>query len=79
MVTHGDFSLDNILIVGGAVVGCIDLGRVGIADRYQDLAILANCLAEFDPVLERRMFTRYGLPEPDDAKLRLHLLLDELF
>ncbi|MET3722526.1 APH(3') family aminoglycoside O-phosphotransferase [Sphingomonas trueperi] len=39
-VTHGDFSLDNLLVVQGEVTGCIDLGRVGIADPWQDLAIL---------------------------------------
>ena len=30
VVTHGDFSLDNLLTRGGEVVGCIDVGRVGI-------------------------------------------------
>lgn len=34
VVTHGDFSLDNLLVVEGTVTGCIDLGRVGIADRW---------------------------------------------
>jgi aminoglycoside 3'-phosphotransferase I len=52
VVTHGDFSLDNILMVDGKVVGCIDAGRVGIADRYQDLAILWNSLGEFTPCLQ---------------------------
>jgi len=79
VVTHGDFSLDNILIADGAVVGCIDVGRAGVADRYQDLAILWNCLGDFDSALQRRFFEGYGLPEPDSRKLRFHLLLDELF
>jgi aminoglycoside 3'-phosphotransferase-1 len=79
VVTHGDFSLDNLLIDQGQVVGCIDVGRVGIADRYQDLAILWNCLGEFNPALQRRMFERYGIAEPDRGKLQFHLLLDELF
>ncbi|ESQ81786.1 hypothetical protein AEAC466_20400 [Asticcacaulis sp. AC466] len=79
VVTHGDFSLDNLLIVDGEVIGCIDLGRVGIADRYQDLAILWNCLGEFDPSLQDRLFQQYGIPDPDPGKLQFHLILDELF
>ncbi|MDJ0276413.1 APH(3')-I family aminoglycoside O-phosphotransferase [Sphingomonas sp. 2R-10] len=79
VVTHGDFSLDNLLLQDGEVTGCIDLGRVGIADRYQDLAILANCLGAFDDALVARMFVTYGVAEPDGARMAFHLLLDELF
>lgn len=78
VVTHGDFSLDNILIEGGAVVGCIDVGRTGGADRYQDLAILWNCLGEFDAALQARLFATYGVAL-DQRKLDFHLILDELF
>lgn len=79
VVTHGDFSLDNLLIHDGEVVGCIDVGRLGIADRYQDLAILWNCLGDFDAALQERLFASYGIAEPDRRKLQFHLLLDELF
>ncbi len=79
VVTHGDCSLDNLLVRDGAVVGCIDVARVGVADRYQDLAILFNCLGEFGPALQERMFAAYGIATPDTAKLTFHLLLDELF
>ncbi|WCT75446.1 APH(3')-I family aminoglycoside O-phosphotransferase [Sphingomonas naphthae] len=79
VVTHGDFSLDNILMIDGAVAGLIDVGRVGIADRYQDLAILWNCLHEFGGGLPERLFDQYGIAAPDQAKLRFHLMLDELF
>jgi aminoglycoside 3'-phosphotransferase-1 len=79
VVTHGDFSLDNILMRDDAVVGCIDVGRAGIADRYQDLAILWNCLGEFDALLQERMLRRYGIVDHDEAKLHFHLMLDELF
>lgn len=78
VVTHGDFSLDNILIADGAVTGCIDVGRAGIADRYQDLAILWNCLGEFEG-LQARLFDSYGISAPDQDKLDFHLMLDELF
>lgn len=79
VVTHGDFSLDNLLIHDDEVVGIIDLGRVGIADRYQDLAILWNCLGEFDPSLQDRLWQQYGIVDLDRRKLQFHLMLDELF
>ncbi|MCY3126397.1 hypothetical protein ECE26_17640, partial [Acinetobacter baumannii] len=42
----------NLIFDEGKLIGCIDVGRVGIADRYQDLAILWNCLGEFSPSLQ---------------------------
>jgi len=79
VVTHGDFSLDNILIADGRVSGCIDVGRTGLADRYQDMAILWNCLGEFGPHLQRRMLAALGEGSGDRALIDFHLLLDELF
>ncbi|MEO9130349.1 MAG: APH(3')-I family aminoglycoside O-phosphotransferase [Sphingomonas sp.] len=79
VVTHGDVSLDNIIMADGDIVGCIDPGRAGIADRYQDLAILWNCLGEFGPALQQRLFESYGIDQPDERKIRFHLMLDELF
>ncbi len=79
VVTHGDYSLDNLLMEGDRVTGCIDVGRVGIADRYQDLAILGASLAEFGEELPARMYACYGIAAPDRARKRFHLLLDELF
>ena len=79
VVTHGDFSLDNLLILDGRVTGCVDAGRVGIADRYQDLAIFWNGLGEFGEPLQERFLNRYGVTEADRGKLLFHLMLDELF
>jgi aminoglycoside 3'-phosphotransferase-1 len=79
VVTHGDFSLDNLLMMDGEVIGCIDAGRLGIADRYQDLAIIWNCLGAFEGDLRGRFLARYGVPDLDQSKLDLHLMLDELF
>lgn len=79
VVTHGDFSLDNILLeADGAVSGVIDVGRLGVADRYQDLAILLNCLNEFGKPLGDQLFAAYRT-EPDPVRIEAHLLLDELF
>ena len=79
VVTHGDYSLDNILMMDGRVTGLIDLGRTGAADRYQDLAILWNCLGEFGDQLQAQFFSAYGIRAPDEQKLRFHLALDEFF
>lgn len=79
VVTHGDYSLDNILMMDGRVTGLIDLGRLGVADRYQDLAILWNCLSEFGDDLQKHFFAAYGINAPDEQKLRFHLALDEFF
>lgn len=79
VVTHGDFSLDNILIAGGAVTGCIDVGRAGLADRYQDIAILWNCLGEFSADLQSRLLVALGEGAGDRERIDFHLLLDELF
>jgi aminoglycoside 3'-phosphotransferase-1 len=79
VVTHGDWSLDNMLIEDGEVSGCIDVGRLGVADRYQDLAILWNCLDEFGPAAQTRFLDAYGLTGLNEDKLRFHLALDEFF
>ena len=79
VVTHGDFSLDNILIRDGEVTGCIDVGRTGIADRYQDISIFWNSVGEFGPLLQDKFLREYGLPGPDQSKLDFHLMLDEFF
>lgn len=89
VVTHGDYSLDNILIADGPITdspitdshvsGCIDLGRLGVADRYQDLAIAWNCLDEFGPNAQQAFLDAYGLAELDADRLAFHLALDEFF
>lgn len=79
VVTHGDYSLDNLILRDGEVVGCIDVGRAGLADRYQDLAIAWNGLGEFGRPLQARFLRSYGLDAPDQRKLDFHLMLDEFF
>jgi aminoglycoside 3'-phosphotransferase I len=79
VVTHGDFSLDNVFVDEGRVTGCIDVGRVGVADPYQDLAILWHNLAPFGEAARRALWPAYGIRAPDIRKLQFHLCLDEFF
>lgn len=80
VVTHGDCSLDNILLdADGNVTGMIDLGRLGLADRYQDLAVLWNDLEAFGEHAQDMLFSAYGIEQPDIRKVHFHLCLDECF
>ena len=62
--THGDYCLPNIIIDEefGHVVGFVDLGRAGIADRYHDLAL---CLRSIEYNIgndfSRTLLKAYGL------------------
>jgi aminoglycoside phosphotransferase len=80
--THGDYCLPNILINSehSGISGFIDLGRAGVADRYQDLALAARSLTyNFGPGWESLLWESYGLTSLDAAKLEYYVLLDELF
>lgn len=79
VVTHGDFSLGNVLVHEGRVSGVIDVGRLGVADPYQDLAILHDNLAEFGEAAQVALWRGYGIAQPDEARRVAHLRLDELF
>lgn len=80
VVAHGDLTLDNLLVHQGAVSGCIDVGRLGVADRYQDLALLWRSLGDA-PRLQRRLFDALGIAQVDfdPRRLQFHLVLDEFF
>lgn len=76
VVAHGDFTPSNVLD-GGLL---IDLGGVGVADRYRDLALVERDLpADFGVDELRAFYAAYGLAEPDRRRLDYYRLLDELF
>jgi aminoglycoside phosphotransferase len=78
--THGDYCLPNILFSDGQLTGFVDLGRCGVADRYQDLALLVRSL---DYNLGKNMGSfvakAYGLDGLDQVKVDYYQLLDEFF
>lgn len=87
--SHGDFCLPNIFISGEDVIGFVDWGRGGIADRWQDIALCVrslrhNCIefgkySEMEYERYKRLLFDCLQIEPDEDKIRYYCLLDELF
>lgn len=87
--THGDYCLPNIFAENGSITGFLDLGKAGIADRWQDIALCVRSLkynlceifgcSETEFLNCKRLFyDKIGIEE-DKEKLRYYILLDELF
>ena len=79
-LTHGDYCLPNIFITGTKATGFIDMGRGGIADKYQDIALCVRSLRynTFGRNDNNLLFRHMGLA-PDWDKIDYFILLDELF
>lgn len=93
VLAHGDFCLPNLIASGVYLTGFIDLGRSGVSDIYQDIALCYRSLrhnlegkygvlqsfteAEVDNYGDM-FFQKLGI-EPDWDKIDYYILLDELF
>jgi aminoglycoside phosphotransferase len=77
--THGDYCVPNIILKDGQLSGFVDWGNAGVADRYQDLALLTrSILYNFGEDWTKKIFEIYDI-EPDWKKIRFYQLLDEFF
>ena len=80
VVTHGDACPENFIFRGDTFVGFIDCGRVGLADKHQDLALASrNIDALFGQELVDTFFIEYGEPNPNLGKIEYYRILDEFF
>jgi streptomycin 3"-kinase len=80
VVCHGDLCLPNVFFDPGtlSVTGLIDVGRLGVADRYSDLALTVIQLHDEWAADPGPFLAAYGLPEPDQRRLEFFRLLDPL-
>lgn len=89
VLTHGDLCLPNVFADGEQVTAFIDNGKMGPADRWQDLAIVLRSLRHnFDGKYtggvpykgydDNMLLAKLGM-KLDEKKYRYYLLLDELF
>jgi kanamycin kinase len=78
VVCHGDFCAPNMLLQDGRVTGFVDLGELGAADRWWDVAVGAWSVGwNFGEELEPLFYEGYGI-EPDPARIRFFRLLYDL-
>lgn len=78
--SHGDLTFENIIFDHQKGVGLIDIGRMGFADRYQDLALAyRSLLYQTNQDESTRLLFNQLQFDVDENKLDYYLLLDELF
>ena len=88
VLSHGDFCLPNIFLEDGRIKGFIDLGKTGVGDKWNDIALCYRSLKHnfdgtyggkvYEDFNSDMLFEKLGI-EPDWEKIKWYLLLDELF
>ncbi|MBT8397716.1 MAG: aminoglycoside 3'-phosphotransferase [Gemmatimonadetes bacterium] len=75
VVCHGDYCFPNILIEDGVATGFVDLGELGVADRWWDLAVATWSVTwNLGPGYEDLFLEEYGVGR-DDERVEFYRLL----
>ena len=79
VVCHGDYCFPNVLLdYEGTITGFLDLGELGVADRWWDLAVGAWSVTwNVGPGWEDLFYRSYGV-EPDRQRIAFFRLLYDL-
>ncbi len=78
VVCHGDYCAPNMLLQKSRVTGYVDLGELGAADRWWDLAVGAWSIGwNFGEEHESLFYEGYGI-DPDPGRIRFYRLLYDL-
>jgi aminoglycoside 3'-phosphotransferase-2 len=78
VITHGDYCAPNIVFDGDQLSGFVDIGVLGVADRWRDLAVALWTLERnIGPGWDELFLQTYGA-EPDRSRQAFYLLLYEL-
>jgi kanamycin kinase len=78
VVCHGDYCPPNALITDGQVTGYVDLGELGVADRWWDLGVASRAITwNYGPGLEGLFLAAYGAT-PDPQRQAFYRLLYDL-
>lgn len=88
VLSHGDFCLPNVFLQEGRVSGFIDLGKCGVADKWQDIALCYRSLKhnvngdyggmKYEGFTDDLLFEKLGI-KPNWEKIKYYILMDELF
>jgi len=77
LVECQDYCLPNVLIEGGTATGFVDLGELGVADRWWDLAVATWSVTwNLGPGYEDLLLEEYGLERDDDREAFYRLRYD---
>ena len=69
VVCHGDACAPNTLLSDGVAAGHVDLGDLGVGDRWADLAVLAmSTVWNYGEGYEGEVYAGYGV-DPDPARI----------
>ena len=86
VLTHGDLCIVNIICDEDKIVGFIDLGLMGISNRYHDIAILFRSIRnnsngmygrKYDGFPDNKLFELLNIPKNDEL-IKYYLVLDEV-